>query len=1107
MVREIPHAPQLLRSPGRYVFSKWSRVRRHRNCEAVLKRSKFLTRRFRWVILAVAAFCTTLFCGTFGVRSLFREDIGLLSQGSSRVQQQKVSSFNTRQPAQSKAGYDVGDDTGLGAVLHAAFIFDDENAHKHSGSYSTIRSLAFYTRSRPLALHLIAPIAIHPQLLSLPAQLPGNVRVRLYDASACHTLVSRIWFIARTSSRSELCRLFLADIVETSVQKLLYFGNQVTVLHDVSGCWDKMIAVMSGNGSRKMQVTDTRPYIAMSVDMGDACQLYPNRCFPIGFQWEVPRGLECGTTPRRAKILRDSQYNGYACRKPLRSQDEHQKGVYRPDDDAAFDTFSDEDSNVDGRWVGADAKRLASPTEPYVYNTGVMVLNVAGMRQNGFATLLTQTALHTWRRLGMRSARWGAQDLLNNFVRLYPEALAHMPCQCNYQFSGPRRETKCAGQSITIAQAWTLSMSDARLSGDPYAAHFKFFEGLRVNLRGVISGESSSFTPPKVPVRSLLAPDWVPAPFENGTARDLANVLPAHDGGCWHQTLTCAHVEERRAAANLTLGIMQDTVHILTRVSGDAVKHFEDMASSVREQTHTSLEHIVGTSDGRFMRKHLQNSSAIAVLVPPSAHQSQHSQDPEYVCQQCGGRCNGHGHVESKTFMDCFCASTYPLGALTDALHRRVGSGWVMYVDGDEVLRDKFVVSELLATVESREALIAFRSQTVHGVAPSEINFSLRRLILGDFGHSNFAFFSTKSSGLHLADGVRRIRHINARDLHWGLRRCDDFYVSLHLANVLSAIQWIDRSYIQTNPARAALGYGLGHRPQFARPPLTVVITAFQVDGWRPAWVRRIVSAYLDNDMRRIVHRVILVWNNVGHPVPATVPTSSRRFVVLQPQRNSLNNRWIETLPHIETSAVLNLDDDVYVKKTGVLCMLNWLRAHPNRMIAPHVRFVDTTLTYSMNELHDGHTYNIVLPRVLLTPVSYLKAYAKDSNAEFHSYIDKQDAHCDDILLNLVALKESRSPPLRVLLPEESIVDFYGRCWQSSRNLTGGLGLQLERWQLRTECVHFLTRAWKMSTFNSTTDTVATCLPRGNAFKELRRVEPERFLDMVDQHVECTNGS
>ena len=167
--------------------------------------------------------------------------------------------------------------------------------------------------------------------------------------------------------------------------------------------------------------------------------------------------------------------------------------------------------------------------------------------------------------------------------------------------------------------------------------------------------------------------------------------------------------------------------------------------------------------------------------------------------------------------------------------------------------------------------------------------------------------------------------------------------------------------------------------------------------------MRKIIDVYTDDSITHIVEKVILMWNNVENDVPS-VFVGHERVEIVRSSKNSLKNRWIETLPHINTDIVLNPDDDVYVKKEGLLRMLNWFNKERTRMVAPFVRRIEGH-KYFLDHVYDSSAYSIVLPRILLVPTAYLRAYANSSNAWFHQYVDTNEAHCDDIFLNMVGLE------------------------------------------------------------------------------------------------------
>jgi Glycosyl transferase family 64 domain/Glycosyl transferase family 8 len=891
-------------------------------------------------------------------------------------------------------------------AIHVAMIFDEGRLNF---TVAAARSLSFYA-SQPIVYHFVAPPHMHADLAQQSRTLVGNPSIRTHSLDRCKELVGGVWYIAKHIHMSAMCKLFLAEVLPLT-RRILYVDSDTTIVGDVSLC--SFHSVEFGN----------EQYIGMGVDMGESCQLEPDLCYPIGFQWTIPDGLECATVPFRAHRVREA---GKACRK-------------------------------------------AGGKEPYQYNGGVMLMDLDKMRRDNFTAKFVQASQHTWRTMGHVQAAWGEQDMINNFFRFRPDILQPLPCGCNYQYAAARRESKCGNQTVVIAHAWTRQVLDAS-SRDRFNLHFNFFR--------FAEEITANSTPPEVLRVSMTAPDW------NGTAGP-----PEHVADCPHQRHTCT-LDDRAALADMDPPPARPpAVNILTRTSGRPT-FFREMTDSIREQTYPAIRHLVLTDDAASLS--YMADVPDAVLVDSLVHRFH----PEEVCDKCADLSSGGGSCasapslerpeERQAFFDCYCNTSYPMNEYMNTLQKRVLDGWIMYLDDDNLLQDAFSISELMGHVASTGELVAFRS-TLGRVTPHEYNFG-KRVVMGDFDSSNFLFHSS-----HL------------KRASWPGTRCGDFKVGSSLSRHLP-IRWIDSSFIQSNPLRDALG-GLGQRQEFSRVGLTVVITSYMTTGWRPLWVKESIELYLGGDMVGLVAKVILVWNNADEPVPAAIPDPAAypgRLIVLRPTKNSLNNRWIDTLAHVDgdEGSVLNLDDDLYTTRAGLICMLNWHSKEPRRMIAPFVRRIEQEAKYVMDELKDGSRYSVVLPRIMLVPVKYMRAYASAKYTASRSYVDAQGAHCDDILLNIVALQESSIPPLRVLLPENAIVDFYSSCWSADRGRTGGLGLQTGRTERRSECVRDLMRMANLTVFKTSTD-VATCLPRGNALVKRRSVERRDFDAMAVKDVPC----
>ena len=269
------------------------------------------------------------------------------------------------------------------------------------------------------------------------------------------------------------------------------------------------------------------------------------------------------------------------------------------------------------------------------------------------------------------------------------------------------------------------------------------------------------------------------------------------------------------------------------------------------------------------------------------------------------------------------------------------------------------------------------------------------------------------------------------------------------------------------------------HEPQATAlaDKVTVLLTGYE-SGIRAGWLHDTVERYLSPDFDALVDRVLLVWNNPAVPCPITV--QHHRFAVLSQRSNSLNHRWMRSLPFIRTAAVFNLDDDVFVSRAGLQCALQWWRNDTQRLVAPYVRLVRADHSYVMDDLRLGGRYSIALPRALLLSRAHMALYAS-SPAPLLRYVNEQEARCDDILLNALVGNATRRPPLRLLLPSGSVTDHFANCDFGNTPGVGGLTMQRNRSALRSECTLGIARLLGEGGGGlcHATDAVATCTANG----------------------------
>lgn len=908
--------------------------------------------------------------------------------------------------------YGTGNDVSRDRI-HVAMSFD-ENRLNHT--FSALRSISYFS-NHPLTFHLVSPTSTHPSLRRLQHDLPGDVHVAVHDSRLCVAPNSLISYTSPYTSQPALCRLFLAEIVPSDF--VLYLDSDLSALSDLSPC-------LLLNKKDSILDPDFGPsaLIAMSVDMGDLCQVTPDECYPLGMKFRIPPALDCGTTPTRAKAYK-------------------KKGVF---------------CNPHAQY------------EPYVFNAGVALMNLKRMRETHFTLRLAQATLFTWHSLGQKPALLGDQDLFNNYFRLYPESVVNLPCGCNYQFAGTRRESKCPGRKLVISHAWSKPLKEKR--NDTFRNLFHYFERNDINF----SSRENIVNQPVAKVSSFPK-DWLP-PSDlafDGVPFDAA--LRINDSNCFAQSYLCS-INDAKNSERVSLSIMGDVVNIVTRPPRNA-RVFADFAKSIDAQTHPRVRHIIGVHEDISPSVTSFLSLYEGNVVHLSAQKS--TSDDDDVCQRCSlapDICDNpdllEPNKEQQQSVDCICNTTLSRSSDMDELNRYVEDGWVLYLDEDILFHTRYSVSKLLANIKSRDSLVVFRNlhRSTHH-SPSDENFMKEQLVKGDVLASNFAVHS---------------KHLPK--LQWPSSRCDGYWAARKLAASLP-VEWVDNIVVERNAAKV-----LKSHMRHSGPPVTVVITSYIGNGWRPEWVRETVEEFSSERYSDLVENVLLVWNNPDEDVPSDVRNiRSTRFQILRMKVNSLNNRWMNILSYVKTSMILNLDDDVYIKREGLLCMVLWMYREPKRMIAPFVRRINGT-KYVIDELLNSESYSMALPRVLLLSKDLVATYASGRHKNLHHYVDTQEAHCDDVLLNLVA-QNWGIMPLRIALPANSIVDFYMACYPIDREKTGGLALQDKRAEKRSQCVADIMKQYGIAQMKPSHE-IASCSASGSGIALYSKVNRIDLSSMTD---------
>ncbi|GAA5942322.1 hypothetical protein JCM3775_003222 [Rhodotorula graminis] len=599
-----------------------------------------------------------------------------------------------------------------------ALIFDDNRV-----DYATqmLRSAATYGWPRhALHFHLVAPPAVVHLVQPVLDEL--GIRATWYDYAACDRLVAPVRpFANEAIHTSALCKVFLADLL-VDVDRVLYLDTDATIVGTLDVC---------------TQPLADDALFGMALDLGDACQVRPERCWPLSLQFTPWDGLVCGNVPKH-----------------------HWPPSFEADD--------------------AVCAQPGEP-EPAQVNGGVIVMELSRMRRARFIPKLLASTAHAFLLANRRHATWAEQEFLNAYIRDYPHDFAVIPCGCNYQYVGIRREAKCAGQPVHIVHHW--SSNAAVETTDPYN---QVFHHLRRNDSGALPPlpalSSSSAYSPSGPVRVELNLDCVGQPYD------------------------CA--ESSPAAAPPRWG---DPVYVLTRTAARP-RFFAAARESVLGQSYPYVHHLVATDDAASMA--YLGGVEEADLV--ERRRESHAFDPDEVCRACQplnepGRACGQapdlGNPLRQPYLECYCASHYPMNELVNHLVRRAaaattteaaGPGWLILLDDDNVFSSSSAVSDVMLDVEHADQVVLFRSR-LGRLTPSDDAMGRLPVERGDIDASNFMVHSS-----------------HAEEALWDARRCGDWRTIDRLTKLLEP-KWSSAMPISAHPLRARLG-GLGGRHDLPDP-------------------------------------------------------------------------------------------------------------------------------------------------------------------------------------------------------------------------------------------------------------------------------------------------
>nr|XP_028588497.1 exostosin-like 2 [Podarcis muralis] len=199
------------------------------------------------------------------------------------------------------------------------------------------------------------------------------------------------------------------------------------------------------------------------------------------------------------------------------------------------------------------------------------------------------------------------------------------------------------------------------------------------------------------------------------------------------------------------------------------------------------------------------------------------------------------------------------------------------------------------------------------------------------------------------------------------------------------------------------------------------------------------------------LHKVIVVWNNIGEKAPEEIWNSLGPHpvpVIFKTQTvNRMRNR-LQVFPELETKAVLMMDDDTLVSAHDLVFAFSIWQQFPDQIVGfvprKHLPSSSGIYSYGSFELQspgngNGDQYSMILVGAAFFSSEYLELFQKQPEA-VHAMIDETQ-NCDDIAMNFLVAKHTGKPPGMFVKPvdirnlEKESNSGYSGMWHRAEHL------------------------------------------------------------------------
>ena len=174
------------------------------------------------------------------------------------------------------------------------------------------------------------------------------------------------------------------------------------------------------------------------------------------------------------------------------------------------------------------------------------------------------------------------------------------------------------------------------------------------------------------------------------------------------------------------------------------------------------------------------------------------------------------------------------------------------------------------------------------------------------------------------------------------------------------------------------------------------------------------------------VEKLIIVWHNIGDPVPASVLENisavgiSDKVIFVYPKKNSLNNRF-KPWSHITTDCVFSIDDDYLCTELAFKkCYELW--SNDNEVLVGITpRLIDPPLYTARPRGRNTHPFTALLTQGAMFHKRFLSVYSDD--VDNHAIVD-QHMNGEDLVFNFIHRTSSTTSALPIYVHDDDV-----RCW------------------------------------------------------------------------------